>query len=92
MAQPLWKKVWRFLKKKLKIGLPYDPAIPLLSIHLDKILIQKHTCTLNILSSNISIAKTWKEFKCPAVGEWIKKLWSVCVPLCMRVLRHMSDI
>ena len=48
------------LKKKLKIELPYDPAIPLLSIHLDKILIQEDTCALNILSSNISIAKMWK--------------------------------
>ena len=60
LVQSLWKTVWRFLKKTLKIELPYDPAVPLLSIHLGKILIQKDTWTLNILSSNISIAKTWK--------------------------------
>ena len=44
MMQPLWKTVWRFLKK-LKIKLPYDPAIPLLGIYLDKTLIGKDTCT-----------------------------------------------
>ena len=44
MVQPLWRTVWRFLKK-LKIELPYDPAIPLLGIYLDKTVIQKDTCT-----------------------------------------------
>ena len=43
-VQPLWKTVWRFLKK-LKIEVPYDPAIPLLGIHLNKTIIQKDTCT-----------------------------------------------
>ena len=44
MVQPLWKRVWRFLRK-LKIELAYDPAIPLLGIYLDKTIIQKDTCT-----------------------------------------------
>ena len=46
LVQPLWKTVWKFLKK-LKIELPYDPAIPLLSIYPEKTetLIQKDTCT-----------------------------------------------
>ena len=30
-SKPLWRTAWRFLKK-LKIELPYDPAIPLLGI------------------------------------------------------------
>ena len=42
MAQFLWKIVWKFLKKKLKIELPYDPAIPLLRKYLEKIIIQKY--------------------------------------------------
>ena len=42
LVQPLWKIVWRFLKK-LKIELPYDPAIPLVDIYLDKTIIQKDT-------------------------------------------------
>ena len=44
MIQPLWRIVWRFLKK-LKIELPYDPAIPLLSIYPEKTIIQKESCT-----------------------------------------------
>ena len=43
MIQPLWRTVWRFLKK-LKIELPYDPAIPLLGIHPEKTIIQKESC------------------------------------------------
>ena len=42
MIQPLWKTVWRFFKK-LKIELPYDPAIPLVGIYPEKTLIQKET-------------------------------------------------
>ena len=38
LVQPLWRTVWRFLKK-LKIGLPYDPEIPLLGIYLEKTII-----------------------------------------------------
>ena len=48
LVQPLWRTVWRFLKKKkLKIELPYYPAIPFLGIYLAKMkaLIQKDTCT-----------------------------------------------
>ena len=44
LIQPLWRTVWRFLKK-LKIELPYDPAIPLLGIYPEKTIIQKETCT-----------------------------------------------
>ena len=43
MIQPLWRTVWRFLKK-LKIELPYDPATPLLGIYPEKTIIQKDTC------------------------------------------------
>ena len=43
LVRPLWRTVWRFLKK-LKIELPYDLAIPLLGIYLDKSIIQKGTC------------------------------------------------
>ena len=43
MVQPLWGTVWKFLKK-LKIELPYDPALPLLGIYPEKTIIQKDTC------------------------------------------------
>ena len=45
LVQPLWRTVWRYLRK-LHIELPYDPAIPLVGIYLDKIFIQKDTRTL----------------------------------------------
>ena len=74
MVQALWKTVWRFLKK-LKIELPYDPAIPLLGIYPDKTLIQKYTCTLMFTAAQFTVAKTWKQPKCPSTDEWIKKMW-----------------
>ena len=43
-VQPLWRTAWKFFKK-LKIELPYDPAIPLLDIYSEKNMIQKDTCT-----------------------------------------------
>ena len=74
MVQPLWKTVWRFLKK-LKMELSYDPAIPLLGIYLDKTIIQKDTCTPMFIEALFTIAKTWKQPKCPSTNEWIKKMW-----------------
>ena len=44
LVQPLWRTVWKF-RKKLKIELPYDPAILFLSISLEKTIISKDTCT-----------------------------------------------
>ena len=52
LVQPLWKTVWRFLRK-LKIELPYDPAIPLLGIYLEKTIIRKDTCTPMVHCSTI---------------------------------------
>ena len=74
MIQPLWRTVWRFLRK-LKIELPYDPAIPLLGIYPDKTIIQKHTCTPTFIAALFTIAKTRKQLKCPLTDEWIKKMW-----------------
>ena len=63
MIQPLWRTVWRFLKKKtnkkLKIELPYDPAIPLLGIYSEKTIIQKDTCTPVFIAAVFTIARTW---------------------------------
>ena len=76
MIQPLWRTVWSFLKK-LKIGLPYDPAIPLLGIYLEKTMIQKNTCTPMFIEALFTIARTWKKPKCPTIDEWIKKMWHI---------------
>ena len=71
MVQPLWKTVWRFLRK-LSIELSYYLAIPLLGIYLDKTIIQKDTCTPMFIAALFTIAKTWKQLKCPSIDEWIK--------------------
>ena len=76
MVQPLWRTVWRFLRK-LKIELPYDPAIPLLGIYLAKIIIQKDSCTPMFTEALFTIARSWKQPKCPSTDEWIKKLWYI---------------
>ena len=73
MIQPLWRTVWRFLKK-LKIELPYDPAIPLLGICPEKTIIQKDTCTTMFIAALFTIARTWKQPKCPPTDECIKKM------------------
>ena len=74
LVQPLWKRVWRFLKK-VKIGLPYDPTIPLLGIYLEKTIIQKDTRTPMFTAALFTTAKTWKQPTCPSTDEWIKKMW-----------------
>ena len=76
MVQPLWKTVWRFLRK-LKIELPCDPAIPLLGIYPKNTIIQKDTCTPVFIAALFTIAKTWKQLKCPLIDEWIKKMWYI---------------
>ena len=80
MVQPLWKTVWRFLKK-LKIELLYDPAVPLLGIFLEKskTVTRKDTCTPVFIAALFIIAKTWKQPKCPSTDEWIKKMWCIYI-------------
>ena len=76
VVQPLWRTVWRFLKK-LKIKLTYDPAIPLLGIYPEKNMVQKDTCTPVFIAALFTIAKTWKQPKCPSTDKWIKKIWYI---------------
>ena len=76
MTQLLWRTVWSFLKK-LKIELPYDPAIPLLGIYPEKTTIQKDTCTPMFTATLFTIARSWKQPKCPSKDKWIKKLWYI---------------
>ena len=76
MIQPLWRTVWRLLKK-LKIELPYDPAILLLGIYPEKTIIQKDTCTTVFTAALFTIARTWKQPKCKSSDEWIKKMWHI---------------
>ena len=72
LVQPLWRTVCRFLK--LKIELPYDPAIPLLGICPEKTIIQKDTRTPMFIATLCTIARSWRQPKCPSTEEWIKKM------------------
>ena len=73
---PLWKTIWRFLKK-LGIKPPYDQAIPLLGIYPEEIKIEKDTCTPMFTVALFTIARTWKQSRCPSTDEWIKNLWYI---------------
>ena len=76
MVQPLWKAVWRFLRK-LNRERPFDPAIPLQGICPEKTRTHKDTCTLMFTAALFSVAKTWKQPKCPLTEEWVKKMWYI---------------
>ena len=77
MVRPLWRTVWRFLKK-LKIELPYDPAIALLGINpRDTDVVKRRAiCTPMFIASMATVAKLWKEPRCPSMDGWIRKMWS----------------
>jgi len=73
-VQPLWKTVWRFLRK-LNVELPFDPSIPLLGIYPEKTTTCNDTCTPMFIAALFATAKTWKQPKCPLTEEWIKKMY-----------------
>ena len=70
LVQPLWRTVWRFLKK-LETELPYDPAIPLLGIYTKETRIGRDTCTPVFIAALFIIARTWKQPRFLLVDEWI---------------------
>ena len=76
LIQPLWKTVWRLLKK-LEIKPTYDPAIPLFGIYPEETKIEKDTCIPLFIAALFTIVTTWKQPRCPLTGEWIKKWWYV---------------
>ena len=78
LVQPLWKTLWNFLIK-LKLELPFDPAIPLLGLYSKnpETLIQKNLHTPMFIAAQFTIPKCWKQPKCSLVNEWINKLWYI---------------
>ena len=85
LVQLLWRIVWRFLKK-LEIELPYDPEIPPLGIHTEETRIERYTCTPKFIAALFTIARTWKQPRCPLADEWIRKLWYIYT------MEYYSDI
>ena len=76
LVQPLWRTVWRFLRK-LEIELPYNPAIPLLGIHTKETRIERDMCTPVFIAALFIIARTRKQPRCPSADEWRRKLWYI---------------
>ena len=78
MVQPLWETVWRSLKR-LKVELPYDPAIALLGVYpKDTDVVKRRAIRTPMFIAALStIAKSWKEQRCLSTDNWIKKLWSI---------------
>ena len=77
LVQPLWRTVWRFLKKKkkkLEIELPYNPTIPLLGIHTEETRVKRDICTPMFIAALFTIARTWKQPRCPSADKWIRML------------------
>ena len=68
-----FRTVWRVLKK-LKLELPYDPAIPLLGIYPEETIGQKASCTTMLTAALFTRARTWKQPRCPMTDEWIMKM------------------
>ena len=70
LVQPLWRTVQRFLKN---LELQYDRAIPLLGTHTEETRIERDTCTPMFIAALFTIARTWKQPRCPLADEWIRK-------------------
>jgi hypothetical protein len=77
LVQPLWKSIWRFLRK-LEIDLPEDPAISLLGIYPKDTHTPGHggMCSTMFIAALFVIARSWKQSRCPTTEEWIKKCGS----------------
>ena len=76
MIQPLWRTVWRF-PKKLGLELSHNPTIPLLGIHPEKTITERDTYIPMFAAALFTIARTWKQPRCPSTDKWIKKLWYI---------------
>ena len=74
LVKPLWKLVWRFLRKLDKV-LSVDPAIALLGIYPESApTCNKDTCSTMFIAALFIIAISWKDSRCPSTEEWIQKI------------------
>ena len=77
LVKPLWKSIWRFLRK-LEIDLPEDLAIPLLGIYpKDGPPCQGGMCSTMLIRALFVIARSWKQPRCLTTEEWIQKMWFI---------------
>ena len=87
LVQPLWRTVWRFLKK-LETELLYNPTIPLLGIHTEETRTERDTCTPVFITALLTIARTWKQPRCPSIDEWMRKLWYINTMECDSAIKN----
>ena len=80
--------VWRFLKKKKGIKPPYDPEIPLLCIYPEETEIEKDSCIPLFIAPLFTIARTWKQPRCPLTDDWMKKLWYIYTMECYSAIKR----
>ena len=74
LIQPLWKTVWRFLRK-LGIKPPYVQQS--LGIYPQEIKFEKDACNPMLTATLFPKARTWKQSRCASAEKWIKKLWYI---------------
>ena len=74
MGSTHYGEEYRDSLKKLRLELVYDPAISFLGICPEKTIIRKDTCTPMFIAALFTIAKTWKQLKCPSMDQWIRKM------------------
>ena len=78
LIQPLWKTVWRFLKK-LGVKPPYDPATPFLGLYIEETKIEKDKCIPLFIAALFTVARTWKQPRCSSRDEWMRRLWYIYI-------------
>ena len=91
MIKPLRSTVWRFLKKKLGIKLPYDPTIPPLGTYSEETITEKDTCTPMFIAALFTIVRTGREPRCPSTDERIKQLWYIHTVESHSATMHLSQ-
>ena len=71
----------------------YDPAIPLLGIHIEEIRIERDTCPPMFIAALFTIARTWKQPRCPSADEWIRKLWYIyTMEYCLAIKKNTFEL
>ena len=89
-ATSFWPQ-WFLLRNPLTVKLTYDPAIPLLSIYPEETKTEKDTCNPKFIAALFTIARRWKQPRCPSSDEWIKELWYIYSMECYSALKRNAS-
>ena len=89
LVQPLWKTVWRLLKK-LGIKPPDDTAIILLGMYPEETKVENDTCIPLFIAALLTIARTWKQLRCASTDEWIN-LWYIYTKECYSAIKRNTS-